>query len=1281
MALVKSHSNYVLKSKHQNTSDGTIYERDITTIGGLNQFSSSMTPIYKSGNFIISVRADSRSSSEYNTTKFETNSNGSTTWTLQSLEDTISNNDDDNETKIVLKQDYYDFCDFAYYGSLSELFRASMRDIISRFPGELYGTSYNIYYSSKYNIEFEEIEERNMLGEDNLVALDNPFNINIHAMQLPSDGKAIKYFADGGYKNYVLIEGSNGVAQPITSWTCDYAVAILPNKEKLDLYLSKDDFYNNVLINVFKKYQKEKFNLLWYNRRLNTDTPVDVRTEYDELVNEFNSGKTHDKLIEYTKGDYKYRIHENGSSTIKDHASTLTEIEKKVEELKAANPTKVYTVVSGVKYSKIDDYLDGSQCIGDNVGRVIINDKTIYIYVGENNNAEYLYEDGTLNDWHIRPSESAITEFYNDCDNFEKLLLNRKSTPKYKAIFSVMKENQYGYYRNLEKFIFPTTYGDYNLDVKSHGYTKYIKRLTDIGEFYDERFCDNLYRSMTHEAIKNFDWSYTREFYQGDEDEYVEGGEKIQKTLRLFAREFDELKAYIDAIKNNNTITYDERSNVPDYFLTDLAENKGWDIRLVYPFEAMYTDGKRELSNVTFSQVFSGTVTPYSSTLYNKDLVKYGFFVTCCEDDVEAVKWDIDCRYSDTDKRTYQFIPAKDDNLGTTYFDSCSNKTRDRVRAYMSDEEYSYKDVSNEFLRRLNLNSNYIWRHKGTVDGVEMVFGMFGLRSKRFVDTLKKTENCIPNDNYDYEIVEYSRFAYPYVDKWEDCHMMHTIDWYNSTKTITYDNRSESNYTLYGANVASDYSTYQGLPITYRWKDENDKTADWYLYPNFDKDDELDGNPYFQMNGGWLQKKLNGTYFQFDRDNHIVTATTPLYKETLLTVKRVDTIADLLAIPEKDLYDNIICYVTNVEKDIAIVNGKVYNINYDINGKKYINLIMQGGGIRVGDDRFFDNDICVYDSDYNEYIYTLTDKTDGYTVKAYIKDNPADDEDEFVCRSVEEGAFYFQSFMVFNPTFGETTEGMSNYFVLKHTSYNTSLAYLIDKDNNTWSEDGWERLKETDERLTQVKANENYFNGNNPHCGNMSYDNGETYYEYFKHLFKYACENELFDERCHDNFYEVIDSLYNSGFTIDNTDTVDSKIHYFGHYYRANNSTRSNNIPTEQAALTGISYYCDLKTEQCKEKWNEFVKQNPNLQVNNYVLSNKDYMLSKQQYPKTDDETVNQVMNNKRMTIKFYLKNTDTSKDAYIEEVKYLDYIVMNYVTQVIPTTTILDIEYKFNRN
>ena len=124
----------------------------------------------------------------------------------------------------------------------------------------------------------------------------------------------------------------------------------------------------------------------------------------------------------------------------------------------------------------------------------------------------------------------------------------------------------------MKSFTFPTTHGGYNLAVNIVKYEHYIDSLTQVASFYDEYYCDNLYRCMTHESIKNFDFSYTRSYEDGQTDAYIEGGEKFQNTLRLIAREFDEIKYYIDNLRNSTRITYDNIGNIPDYFLTDTLD-------------------------------------------------------------------------------------------------------------------------------------------------------------------------------------------------------------------------------------------------------------------------------------------------------------------------------------------------------------------------------------------------------------------------------------------------------------------------------------------------------------------------------------------------------------------------------------------------------------------------------------------------------------------------------------------------------------------------------------
>ena len=52
---IKSHSNYRLSTKHQSVRNGTVLERDISTVGGVNSFATGQSTIYSSGNFIMTV--------------------------------------------------------------------------------------------------------------------------------------------------------------------------------------------------------------------------------------------------------------------------------------------------------------------------------------------------------------------------------------------------------------------------------------------------------------------------------------------------------------------------------------------------------------------------------------------------------------------------------------------------------------------------------------------------------------------------------------------------------------------------------------------------------------------------------------------------------------------------------------------------------------------------------------------------------------------------------------------------------------------------------------------------------------------------------------------------------------------------------------------------------------------------------------------------------------------------------------------------------------------------
>ena len=1158
MAFIKSHSNYVLKSKHQNVNDGTIYERDITTIGGVNQFSKGMTPIYRSNNFIISVRNDTGSTNVYNNSKWEKSTSASTIWTLENVSGMTSNNDDSNDVKIVLKQDYYDFCDFAYYGSLSELFRASVTDILDRFPGELYCTSNNIYYTTYETINQETIEDSVILGGENLYNLDNPFGIDIYSLSKHGeDANPLKFFADEGYKNYQIIK-KDGNLIDIKSWN----------------------------------------------------------------------------------------VEEQSDKTCK-----------------------------GGKICKVV------------LNKNVLNEKIdIFVYIGDDDKIFYMC-DKLLDGMHIRPKEEFISEFYNKCDNFQKLIMNRKSTPLYKAVFSVLKENEYGFYRDFETFVFPTTFGGYNIIANDYGFSDYTKRLADIGEFYDNRVSDNIYRSMTHEAIKNFDWTYTKEYTQGDEEEYVFGGQKIQKALRVIGREFDEIKSYIDNIKNIRKLSYDERSNMPDYFLKYSLDSDGWDIKLPYPYEGTVDEDENECTFTISSQ--DKIVKPYSSSLIEDDMNKYGFFMYKGDKDNDA--WNLEDneipkKYNDTD---YHFAIAVDKvnhsiSSGSTWY-RCT--TRNRIKPYTSDKEYSYHDMSNEFLRRLRLNSKYIWRHKGTVEGIEMILGMFGLKSKRFCDLSNKGFNA------DYEISEYSWSTEPIEDKWDCLHNMYYFDWVNSTKNIVYDYRGTSEYT--NASASSDYVSYQGLPVGYK-----DVGKRRFLYPNFNKDEKYDGDPYFQMKGGWQNKVYeNGNkkyYFQFNEDftNIIKSDTKPIYKETVKSIKSVNTLSDLLSISIGDTFDGDICFVSSIYDNVMVVEDTVYNIYTEYNDKnekrRFVKLMKEGGSIRLTSSKYFSDDITVFDENISPKRYDIENVENGFIIKAYINDTNSEPTEnniyldrKFLCISENDGEFSITTVTIIE---SDDKHEYTNYFLLDNAQFANMMAREFDVvgEDKKVIENGWRRLKYTDDDYKRISTLTNYFKGNNPHNGNLTYDNGYEYFSYFNTLFKYASENYLFDERCHDDVDSLIDELNDTcGFkslskeNYNITINEDSKVHYFGNYqtylYKWNDDDGEKKCECDKELILSDIPYNSLNDMDCgKYNLEEFVY-DKNKQPKCVCDKSSETMIYKN--VDVNDGVTNQIINTKRMSITFFVDKF--SKDYTWTQIKYIDDVVMNYLTQLIPSTAIVDIKYK----
>lgn len=179
----------------------------------------------------------------------------------------------------------------------------------------------------------------------------------------------------------------------------------------------------------------------------------------------------------------------------------------------------------------------------------------------------------TIQNYHIRPNNSTIEEFFISLPDFESNLLNRLTNPIYKSKYNYNIESETGaIYETEKELVWPVTDG-YNIDFDTADYINFVTQLIEIGESSDITKTNLVTRFLTAQSISDFD---TIPNCDGEYEETA--GQKMTKTLRIYGREFDEIKKYIDGIAFANTVTYDKKDNIPDVYLKNLARVLGWEL-------------------------------------------------------------------------------------------------------------------------------------------------------------------------------------------------------------------------------------------------------------------------------------------------------------------------------------------------------------------------------------------------------------------------------------------------------------------------------------------------------------------------------------------------------------------------------------------------------------------------------------------------------------------------------------------------------------------------------
>lgn len=547
----KSTTVYTAKKEHQKTSNGlTIFENDWSTLTGDTLPISSPT-VYNQGNFKIVTNSEPDFSKKYGVGEWLcADGDDDCFWTLDNLngEDetppVIVSTDHANDV-IILKPDTTQFSTYAYYGSLFELIRSSFEHIVTTFPASLWCRP-----------------ENQTLGRYELI---NDFEIDLYTDDFNIPNSTLKTMVGNWFNNYQIVEtkyeersylGGNVTYGENFLQDCTYSITSFIQQYRYLIGNGETIGVNEIERNVTSG-----------NIRQN----VEYKVYGEDLVND---SVTYNGYV-YKRGMTFVGVEDTTFTTTGDGYIRINGFIKQLEKIEFNGTSNDDTCENNSIRIVLDYYYY------DEVDKCIL--KNILCSVYDENNTPIIITSSPSDQikpelsYHIKPKNDIVDLWFSELNDFQKVVLPRYTNPKYTSTFKVPVTNENGTFYTDYQFTWLTPDG-WNLDVKSLSYSDFINNLSNISVELDETKTDNLYRMLTHESIKNMVGTSLEinEDGDGEHAEYLEGSDKIAKILRLFGRQFDDIKKYVDSISTVNNVSYDEKANLPDAYLKTLLSHKGW---------------------------------------------------------------------------------------------------------------------------------------------------------------------------------------------------------------------------------------------------------------------------------------------------------------------------------------------------------------------------------------------------------------------------------------------------------------------------------------------------------------------------------------------------------------------------------------------------------------------------------------------------------------------------------------------------------------------------------
>jgi len=224
------------------------------------------------------------------------------------------------------------------------------------------------------------------------------------------------------------------------------------------------------------------------------------------------------------------------------------------------------------------------------ISYVIFNNNKEYNIIGftgsTSDTADYVYfkvkgapftgtSTSSMTIYHVKPNNTTVNKFFSNLSGLKKYLLNRDNITNYTATFNYPIRTESGVLMYTNTTVtWPVTDG-YNIDYDTDQYLNYATDLLNICTNYDNNETNLMVRFLVSESISAFD---TVPVNLAPEHQDTTTGQKVNKTLSIYGRSFDDFNQFIEGISLAHNVTYDKIDNTPDKYLKNLAKILGWDL-------------------------------------------------------------------------------------------------------------------------------------------------------------------------------------------------------------------------------------------------------------------------------------------------------------------------------------------------------------------------------------------------------------------------------------------------------------------------------------------------------------------------------------------------------------------------------------------------------------------------------------------------------------------------------------------------------------------------------